>query len=296
MREVRLLGVPYNSSGLIDGVARAPQALRQAGLIQHVVAAGVPLTDDGDVRLGPTSTARDPASHLIAPGALREMIEAVRASVERIPSGGGFPLVIGGDCPVLLGCLGPGGAPSPFGVLFVDGHEDAWPPEASTTGESADMELGFALGLTTASLPAAVRDAIPVLDPSRVVVLGARDQEEIAQAVITSIERHVTVVRPDAIAARGPATVAADAVDRLNERGDWWLHIDLDVLDSDSLRAVDYEQPGGLDWGALTAITTVALASVHCLGWTVTIYNPDLDPDSTGAARIVEYIADSLRA
>ncbi len=37
-----------------------------------------------------------------------------------------------------------------MGVLFIDGHEDAWPPELSTTGEAADMELGFALGVTVA--------------------------------------------------------------------------------------------------------------------------------------------------
>jgi hypothetical protein len=29
-------------------------------------------------------------------------------------------------------------------------------------------------------------------------------------------------------------------------------------------------------------------------GWSVTIYNADLDPDRTGAAAIVRYLSDSL--
>lgn len=295
MRRVRLLGVPYNSSGLNDGVARAPGALRRAGLVDAIAAAGASVADAGDVALGPTSPDRDPASHLIAPDALREMIEAVREPVQALLDGG-FPLVLGGDCPVLLGCLGPGGAPSPLGVLFVDGHEDAWPPADSTTGEAADMELGFALGLTSASLPGPLRRAIPLLDRDRVVVLGARDQREIANGGVMSIDGHVAVARLDAIEERGAAKVAIEAGSRLDVTGDWWLHVDLDVLASDSLAAVDYKQPGGLDWAALTQITSVALASPRCLGWTITIYNPDLDPRGDGASRIVEYVAASLSA
>ena len=39
------------------------------------------------------------------------------------------------------------------GLLFVDGHEDAWPPSASPTGEAADCELGLALRLFVLPAP-----------------------------------------------------------------------------------------------------------------------------------------------
>jgi arginase len=126
-------------------------------------------------------------------------------------------------------------------------------------------------------------------------VVGARDADEIAAAGVASINDLVPVIRPEVLLERGQTAVAAHAVSRLSDGGDWWLHVDLDVLSSESLPAVDYEQPGGLDWPALTQITQIALASDHCRGWTVTIYNPDLDPEGDGAKAIVSYIAESLR-
>jgi arginase len=123
-------------------VARAPAVLRAAGLPDELRTAGLQVRDHGDVELGSTSPERDPDSGVIAPGALASMIRVVRDRVDTIVGKGLFPLVLGGDCPILLGCLG-APALAGAGVLFVDGHEDAWPPHASRRGEAADMELGF---------------------------------------------------------------------------------------------------------------------------------------------------------
>jgi arginase len=63
------------------------------------------------------------------------------------------------------------------------------------------------------------------------------------------------------------------------------------VLATDQLAAVDYPQPGGLTWEQLAEVTAAALATPGCAGWTVTIYNPDLDPDGAQAGRVVDYLA-----
>jgi arginase len=291
---VHLLGVPFNSKGRADGVALGPAALRDAGLVRALTSAGVDLTDKGDLELGPTTTERDPSSGLIAPAAVVEMIRAVRAEVQAIRGAGAFPLVIGGDCPIVLGCLGDRGLSSPAGLLFVDGHEDAWPPALSTTGEAADMELGLALGLTVEGLPEELASVLPRLDRDRVVVIGARDEGELAEAGVTSISDVVQVVRQDVVAAAGADRVCADAARRLAARGAWWFHVDLDVLSTESLGAVDYRQPGGFDWKTLKLLTGRALSSPRLMGWDVTIYNPDLDPNRTDAKRIVRYLSDAL--
>ncbi len=67
------------------------------------------------------------------------------------------------------------------------------------------------------------------------------------------------------------------------------------MLSTDSLDAVDYRQPGGIDWDVLTRLTRTALAVPGATGWDVTIFNPDLDPDGTRAQSIVRYLADALR-
>jgi arginase len=276
---IQVLGVPFNSSGSRDGVARAPAALRSAGLIARLRAAGLTVHDAGDVAVPPSTTERDPASGLIGPEALASTIDGIRAA--------------GGDCPVLLGCLGGPGQARVRGLLFVDGHEDAWPPHRSPTGEAADSELALALGLSVAELPSGLRDALPRLDPATVVVFGPRDEAEIAAANVDSIADRVELVRPDRLGRAEADRLTAVAVDRLDAGGPWWLHVDLDVLSTGSLAAVDYRQPGGLDWEALTTITRRALGARGAVGWTVTIYNPDLDPSGSDAARIVRYIAEA---
>jgi arginase len=292
-RRVDVIGVPFNSAGTADGVARAPGALRHAGLLEALRDVGIDAVDTGDVQLGRTSARRDPRTHLIAPMALVAMIRAVRTRVATSTRSGAFPLVIGGDCPVLLGCLGARGDEVANGLLFVDGHEDAWPPERSTTGEAADMELGFALGLTVAGLPEELDREIPRVARDAIVALGPRDEREIAEAGVPSIADVVTIVRPDQLAAH-PEEVASAAVASFGLRPGWWLHVDLDVLSTDSLDAVDYRQPGGIGWDVLTRLTRTALAQPGALGWDVTIFNPDLDPDGTGARRIVRYLAEAL--
>ena len=297
-RRVELLGVPFNSAGTTDGVARGPAALRRAGLVEALRTVGVDVRDRGDVVLGPTAPERDPSSRVIAPTALTAMIEAVRDEVDAIVRDGRFPLVLGGDCPILLGCLA-APAVAGAGLLFVDGHEDAWPPDASTTGEAADMELGFALERAIDGLPEPLLEALPRLDPRRVAVIGPRDEADLAEAGVQSIDGVVDVTRPEAIGPDAAGQLGIDTMERLAASGLTWYHVDLDVLDTASLGAVDYRQPGGLDWATLTALSRGALASAPAgstvAGWDVTIYNPDMDPDGTGAARIVRFLVDVFR-
>jgi arginase len=291
---IDLIGVPFNSAGTMDGVARAPAALRRAGLIDSLTGVGLLVSDQGDLELPRPIPVRDADSHLIALSALPVLIERVRRAVAESLERGAFPLVLGGDCPVLIGCLAAvaasSGAPR---VLFIDGHEDAWPAAQSTTGEAADMELGWMLGTTSAGLPADLRRIIPNMQPDDVIILGARDEDELADAGIDTLKHLAQVVRPNVIT-DDPDAVAREAVSALDRRGPWWLHVDLDVLATDSLPAIDYPQAGGLDWTTLSSLTRRAIASPNIMGWTVTIYNPDLDPGGTGAERIVRYLTDAL--
>ena len=293
---VDLIGVPFNSAGTRDGVARAPTALRHAELVDALTRAGLTVSDSGDLDLPQPRPERDPDSHVISPAALLAMIERVRGAVTESLERGAFPLVVGGDCPVLLGCLGAVAAAGEIPrVLFVDGHEDAWPPARSTTGEAADMELGWLIGRDTAGLPAELRRAIPVVQSNDVIILGARDQPELADAGVGSLEDVVRVVRPEAISPDADAAGRELAI-ALGRRGPFWLHVDLDVLATDSLPAIDYPQAGGLDWVTLTALTRRVLMSRSVLGWDVTIYNPDLDPGGGHAEEIVRYLAAVLDA
>jgi arginase len=293
--DVALIGVPTNSSGTRDGVARAPGALRQSGLLAALADTGLAgqarVRDAGDLPLAAPRRERGP-SGLLAEDALVDMIGQVRTAVRAARMAGRFPLLLGGDCPVLLGALAAlqDEQPEP-GLLFVDGHEDAWPPALSPTGEAADCELGLALRLFDDDLDARLREALPRIRPDHVVALGPRDAAELAAAGVPTVAGRLR-------AQIGPEDLTAghvrDAVTALP--APWWLHTDLDVLATAELAAVDYRQPGGLSWQQLGEITDAALAAPGCAGWSVCIYNPDLDPGRVGGHAITGYLARALSA
>jgi arginase len=290
MAGIGFLGVPANSSGRTDGVAGAPAALREAGLVDAVERVSS-IADYGDVPLPPPSAERDPATGLIDPAGLKALVEGVRAGVASILGDGQFPLVVGGDCPVLLGCLGAFGSSDRRGLLFVDGHEDAYPPERSTTGEAADMELAFALGMVEAPWWPELAAASPLVLPRHVRLLGPRDSVLLEAEGVPSLAGLLPLVDGSTLA-EDPSARTGAAVASLP--ASWWFHLDLDVLSTDALPAVDYPQEGGLGWHELDAVAATAMTAGP-IGWDITIYNPDLDPERIHASRIVAFIEAAAR-
>jgi arginase len=285
---VTILGVPTNSAGKPGGVANAPAALRRAG-----VTGGSFVLDAGDITVDPpTGTRGDDGVIDSAP--LAETLRRTRTTVADVRRRGDRVILLGGDCPVLIGglagCLDADGL-APF-LLFVDGHEDAWPPHASTTGEAADMELGWLLGRGLDGLDEALRSQIPPLAAEYVAILGPRDRAEIASAGVEPLDDLVPVV-DDVAVAQDPAGAARRALKRISWDGaPWWLHVDLDVLSTAALPAVDYQQRGGLSWADLRELTAAAVGEGACIGASVTIYNPDLDPGERHAATIAGFVGE----
>lgn len=290
MAAIGLLGVPTNSAGMIDGVARAPTALREAGLLEALRQNGEEVHDYGDVTLPDPSTERDAGTHLIDPRGLATLVAHVRDAVASILNNGHFPLVIGGDCPLLLGCLAATRRHGPIGLLFVDGHEDAYLPEQSSTGEAADMELAFALGIADASWSPELGNVLPLVEPDDVRILGARDAELLRAEGVASLGDRLALVVGNRLAA-DPSGAAAAASSSLIHP--WWFHLDLDVLSTEALPAIDYPQPGGIGWKELALVATAALSN-DPTGWDITIYNPDLDPEGNHARRIVRFVGSAI--
>jgi arginase len=282
---IGLLGVPTNSAGRLDGVARGPMALREEGLVDALLR-HADVRDFGDVTLRSPSPTRDTDTHVIDPSGLDALVARVRDAVATILDNGHLPLVIGGDCPLLLGCLAAASGGERVGLLFVDGHEDAYLPRQSSSGEAADMELAFALGMADASWSPELATAVPLVAPSDVRILGARDAALLRSEGVPSLGDRITLVDGDRLAA-DPAAITGSACASLPHP--WWFHLDLDVLSTEALPAVDYPQSGGLGWDELAQVATTALNAAP-RGWDLTIYNPDLDPGRIHARRIIRFV------
>jgi arginase len=288
MTFVDLIACPFDSSGSTDGVARMPAALLDAGLAAMIPGSRVAWVDVPQAQPGRGR------SGLLGEDALAATVTTLATQITRAWTGDGPPIVLGGDCPVLLGPLvAARGQGTPVGLVFVDGHEDAWDPRRSPTGEAADSEIALALGW--AAPPPALAQVLPCLDADALVQLGPRDASELAHAGQPSIGDRVPVLAGHRLAADNGLRTAHDlAADLVARHPAWWLHVDLDVLSTIALPAVDYPQPGGLTWAQLDELTRTLLGLGGCQGISVCIYNPDLDA-GTAATVIATYIADAAR-
>ena len=283
----RLVGVPYTSMRVPGGIARGIDVLRSRDLAGRLGRLGV--VDAGDLRLQDPAEVRGP-SGLLNEAALAELVEATHDTTLSARDQGDRVLLVGGDCPVMLGALAGvrEHAQARVGLLMLDGHEDAWLPSQSPTGEASDSELAIALGLVPNGLPAPLDRLVPLLDPADVALIGPRDRAEIDAEGGRSLQGHVGLFL-SADEARRAEDRGASAVRKLDV-SEFWLHVDLDVLATDVFDAADYLQPGGLTWSELDTIAGTAVTDPRCKGASVVIYNPDLDPDRRAADQVVEFV------
>jgi arginase len=215
---------------------------------------------------------------------VRRATAAIASRVGEVLEGGERPLVLGGDCTLLLGVFS--AVPEGSGLWFVDGHADFFDGETSPTGEAADMDLAV---LTGHGPPGLLAKSEPVLDPAAVVLLGHRPAElhpDVAREN-ARLDPAIHALTAPAIREAGPGRAGNDAARRLAERPTW-LHLDLDVLDESVMPAVSYPQPLGLDWDELVALVRPLVGATGLLGVSVADFNPDHDVDGTYVRRVVE--------
>jgi arginase len=276
----------------VPGCAKAPGALRDHGLLTQLGArdAGCltpPRYDPGDWRPG------DGVAHASQIAAYsRRLADRIGAILDADE----FPVVLGGDCSILLGSglamhrLGEavGGR---IGLVFVDGHSDfRHPGNASYVGAAAGEDLALVTGRGQADL-AAIEGRRPYFRDIDVVVLGIRAQDEYR----LDLQAAGIVTRPvPALRAEGAARSAQWARDQLVDCAGYWLHVDVDVLDPAVMPAVDAPSPGGIAFPELELLLAGLVESPHCLGVEITVFDPDYDPDGEYAAEIATTVATGL--
>jgi len=274
-----ILDVPIDSSGTGRGEERGPAAIRAAGLVSRLRARYA-----GEVDSRIRDTRRDRDTGVVGAAEVRRASRGIAPRVREVLDARERPLVLGGDCTLLLGVFQ--ALPRGSGLWFVDGHADFFDGDSSPTGEAADMDLAI---LTGHGPPGFLPRDRPLLEPAAVVLLGHRPAElhpDVAREN-ARLDPAIHALTAPEVRERRAARVGSDAAAQLAQRPAW-LHLDLDVLDEGVLPAVSYPQALGLNWDELVALTQSLVAAPTLLGISVADFNPDRDPDGAHAARVVE--------
>src|SRR5262249_26369348 len=248
MRRFAVINAPSILGLRPTGVEELPRALRAAGLLEQLGA-----SDAGTIVTPPYSTERDPATGVLNAHAIAASARRLADAVVRTVEAGRFPVVLGGDCSIVIGCLLALRRRGRAGLAFIDGHADFYSPEASPTGEVADMDLAIVTGRGPALLTEIDR-LRPLVRHEDVALLAHRDADEAAAHGSPDV-RAAGILALDLVQVRSlgiiaSASRAATTVAKAAVRG-FWIHLDADVLDDAVMPAVDYRLPGGLRFSEL---------------------------------------------
>lgn len=273
------------------GTWQAPQALTAAGLVEAILPAVVLDLDRPIYDPRPEAGTRLYNGHRI-----RTFNLALAALVEGASARGQFPLVIGGDCSVLLGALAGVRRAGPVSLVHLDGHSDFRHPgnydPAVALGAVAGMDLALATGRGEALMTDWPDVASPLVPEEHVIQIGEREGHS-PDFAWPDVEK-TAMTRIDVFAARqiGPQAV----IDRTNTTLDqepnrpFWIHFDVDVLDQAVMPAVDTPGTPGIDLEDVTVILRSLIAAPRCRGMSVTIFDPDLDPTGELARLLVHLL------
>jgi arginase len=218
------------------GVECLPDALKAAGLMSRLNAeyAGhvLPLSYNSE---------RDKETLLLNADSIREFSQRLADKVTYVLDNKQFPIVLGGDCSILIGTLlGLRRRNGKYGLFFIDGHADFYQPNISLTGEVADMDLAIVSGRGPDILTN-IDGLKPLILDQHIVVFGYRDAIQAASYGSQDV-RHTNMHVFDLfqVQAFGVSNAASQAVKILveHEITGFWIHLDVEVLNDQIMPAV----------------------------------------------------------
>jgi arginase len=291
-RRYVILEAPSTLGLRSTGVERLPEALLGHGLAERLSA-----THAGRVEPASRGGQRDPLTTVLNGNLIADYTHRLANAVGTLLDAAAFPVVLGGDCSIVLGSALALRRRGRYGLLFIDGQADFFQPEAEPNGEAASMDLAFVTGFGPESLTHFDGRA-PLIQPCDAVAFGFRDARDQADYGSQPLPAELRAFDLPSIQRVGIEATAEVAIRHLSrpELDGFWIHLDADCLDDAVMPAVDFRIPGGLSADELYTLVTMALASDRAVGLEVTIYNPSLDPDGHAGKLLADLLANALSA
>lgn len=269
---ISLIGAPSSAGAYGPGQEQAPLAFRRHGLVEHLRALGLDVTDLGE---GSTTPWRADESNPTAcnvdlfADVAAELADTVAAAMAT----GHNVLVLGGDCTVELGTVaGATRDGARVGLVYVDLDTDLNTPE---TGDGILDWMGAAHLLDIPGAHprlASIGSTRPMLTPSALRLFATHSVSDPEQAVVDQIGLHVEtleLVRDDLLAVAARTQEWARQFDRV------LVHVDADVLDFDQFPiAENTDSRSGLSLPELGQVLRLLCTQPSWSGLTLCEINP----------------------
>jgi arginase len=288
--KIALLGAPTSAAAMSSGHEGAPAALRAAGLLDRLRSIGYEPTDLGD---DPPQVFKpddeSPRARNIA-GVLASL-ESLKPRVEQAVKSGALPLILTGDCSVVLATVA--GLRRYFrhvSLIYMDRDADLNTPATTPSGCLDGMVISHVAGRGAAELVRFWGEPPLVREPD-IALFGVDRVEPAEEEVLRNspLRRYLA----DEIRGMGPAAAAQAAVERIHGKGyECVLHFDVDVIAD--FQATNYPGTGGLKLEEVREALEVFVRQKHLAAIEVAAYNPLKDPDGSGAKLIIDLLADVL--
>ena len=260
MTEIRLLIVPYEVGAPRMGVGRGPERLLETGAEEALASAGAEVEVEV-LELEEHERDRSGASEA---GAAFELIGLVASRVRQARDEGAFPVLLSGSCFAGIGVVAGISESSP-GVVWFDAHGDFNTPDSTVDGYVDGMGVAI---LTGAAWPAMVDGTGATTVPESAVLLaGAHDFDDLEERRLDASDTGL------------------------------YVHVDLDVLESDEARVTIYSVPGGLSAAQLESQLRALLDSDPVRGFSLTAYDPEVDEGERVppiAIRLLQAVAERI--
>jgi len=273
--EIQLLAIPYDSGNRGARMGAGPEALIKAGLPDalreqghrvHVKIAELP----GDSWHAEIQTSF-------------ELMRMLSVAVREARDSSRLPIVLAGNCNTAVGTVAGLGSDT-TGVVWFDAHADFNTPETTTSGFLDGTAVAILTGRCWTQLAATVPDFTPLSD-DRVVLVGTRDIDSLEGGMLDESSVQVVAPRQLRSSLRQSLRSITEHVDRV------YVHLDLDVIDSDVAAANKFAVSGGLTLEDVEyALTQIAQTSLIA-GVALTAYDPAVDEGGIAAAAAIRLIS-----
>lgn len=188
-----------------------------------------------------------------------------------------LPLVLGGDCSIMIGSAIALKQKGNYALFYLDGHTDFMDTSLSETGGAGGMAAALVTGNGHKKLTN-ILNLNPYIKEENLWCVGNREYDEAYENEIRNSK--AVYISLDKLRKEGIIKCIESFLEEIRNKNldGFWFHIDVDVLNDEIMPCVDSRSPDGLTYAEFNHLLYNLCHDKKLKGCEITILDPELDP------------------